>query len=171
MNPVGGVKQVDYLSGIIGLETGRIQARAPSIVLPPDITIRVLHPLDVLESRLRNLDSLPEKRNPVGVAQARLAIEVVRAFVCEMIDTGRELREVFKAVERIAQIALDTKLVGVAIEYKIDPLDAVPVSRIDSREFQVKRWPQIESTVAELKRKRMKLNADRATSRKTHSAK
>ena len=119
---------------------------------------------------MRNLYSLPEKRNAIGVAQARLAIDVVREFVCEMIAIGAELRDVFKAVERIAKIALDKKLVEVAIDYNIDPLDAVPVSRIDSREFRAHRWPQIESAVVELKRKRVNLKGGRSTPGKSRSA-
>jgi hypothetical protein len=36
----------------------------------------LLHPLDVLESRLQNLLSLPQKRDEAGIAQANLAIAV-----------------------------------------------------------------------------------------------
>lgn len=162
VNPAGGVKQVDYLSGIVGLQTDRIQARAASVELSPDLTIRILHPLDVLESRLRNLDSLPEKRNTVGVAQAELAIAVARAYIGEMVDNGTEFRDVSKSVERIVKIALDPKLVGVAIKYELDPLRAVPLPKINNREFNLKRWPQIVAAVDDLRRKRIKLNARRS---------
>jgi hypothetical protein len=57
--------------------------------------------LDVLESRLRNLDSIPARRNPIGVAQARLAVSVVRTFIQEYKGGGNEPRKVRQAVKRV----------------------------------------------------------------------
>ena len=54
-----GIKQVDFLSGIVGLETAAVRKRAAEITLRDGVAISLLHPLDVLESRLRNLDSIP----------------------------------------------------------------------------------------------------------------
>jgi hypothetical protein len=146
--PDGGVKQIDYLSGIVGLETVRIQARAVEITLPIGKTIRVLHPLDVLESRLRNLQSLPSKRDAIGVEQAKLAIAVARAFLNELTHSKSGTRSALSAVERIARMALDKDLVAVAMKYEIDPLDAVPSSKIKSAEFRSRRWPQILDLVS-----------------------
>jgi hypothetical protein len=78
--PEIGIKQVDFLSSIVGLDTEAIRRRASYLTGPDGVTIQRLHPIDVLKSRLRNLQSLPSKRNPVSVAQARLAVEVARAF-------------------------------------------------------------------------------------------
>jgi hypothetical protein len=72
--PDGGIKQIDFLKSIAGLDTASIEARAVDLVLANGAHIRVLHPLDVLESRLRNLDLLPSKQNPVGRAQMKLAV-------------------------------------------------------------------------------------------------
>jgi hypothetical protein len=79
--PGNGLKQIDFLSGIVGLDTQAASDRAVEVEYDPGVWVRVLHPLDVLESRLQNLRQLPSKRNEVGVAQARLAVEVVRAFL------------------------------------------------------------------------------------------
>src|SRR5687768_17160014 len=68
--PEEGVKQIDFLSGIVGLDTDALRKRASHLTLEDGTTLQVLHPLDVLESRLRNLDVLPSKRNAIGVAQA-----------------------------------------------------------------------------------------------------
>src|SRR5262249_47561898 len=70
--PEQGIKQVDFLSGIVGLRTQDVRRRTSQLSLSDGTIVQLLHPLDVLESRLRNLDSLPSKRNVVGVAQARL---------------------------------------------------------------------------------------------------
>jgi hypothetical protein len=57
-----GFKQIDFLASIQGLSTEAIRRRGVPITLKSGKTILVLHPLDVLESRLQNLLSLPEKR-------------------------------------------------------------------------------------------------------------
>jgi len=51
-------------------------------------TSQLLHPLDVLESRRRNLDALPSKQNTIGVAQARLAMRIVRAVIEDFMDSA-----------------------------------------------------------------------------------
>jgi hypothetical protein len=150
--PGGGVKQVDYLSGIVGLESDRIQARAVQATLPSGATIRILHPLDVLESRLRNLQLLADKRNPVGVAQAHLATGVVERFISALIDDGEE-RTALDAVERVFRITLDKELVAVAVDYTLDPLAAIPSKRFGNRAFHARRWPQVQELVAEARRK------------------
>lgn len=49
--PDGGVKQIDFLNAIVGLDTAKIQARAAELELSTGTRIRLLAPLDVLESR------------------------------------------------------------------------------------------------------------------------
>jgi hypothetical protein len=150
--PTGGVKQIDYLSAIVGLESGRIKARGVEATLPSGATVRVLHPLDVLESRLRNLQFLPVKRNSIGIAQARLAVAVVASYLEDILDAGDDQRTALTAVERVVKIASDKALVGVCLEYDIDPLSAVPLAHIKSPNFEAKRWPQVRKRVTELRR-------------------
>ena len=62
----GRIKQVDFLSGVIGLATKDIARRAIELDVPEIGRVRVLHPLDVLDSRIQNLHLLPEKRTRTG---------------------------------------------------------------------------------------------------------
>lgn len=153
---VDGIKQVDFLSGIVGLDTQVVCKRATEITLPDGVVVNVLHPLDVLESRLRNLDSIPAKRDAIGVAQARLAVSVVRAFMEDYMDGGNDPRKVRQAVQRVERIALDTRLAQVALTYDIDVLAAIPVERIAYPRFHERQWPKI---LARLDRKRDKFVA------------
>jgi hypothetical protein len=61
-----GVKQIDFLHSIVGLDTKGIRKRAVAIDLPPSSKISILHPVDVLTSRLKNLQYLREKQNESG---------------------------------------------------------------------------------------------------------
>lgn len=149
--PEEGVKQIDFLSGIVGLETAVIRKRASRLTLEDGTSIWLLHPLDVLESRLRNLDSLPSKQNAIGVAQARLAVSVVREFIGHFMDTAGDPRAVRQAIKRVAKLALDTRLSTVALRYEIDVLAAVPVERVAYPRFHERQWPK---TLEALERKR-----------------
>jgi hypothetical protein len=59
-----GVKQIGFLYAIHGLDTAAVQKRGVAVHLKVGSTIRILHPLDVLESRLRNLQTLPSNGSP-----------------------------------------------------------------------------------------------------------
>ncbi len=159
--PGGGVKQVDFLRAIVGLDTQGIQSRAVEATLPSGALVRILHPLDVLESRLRNLQRLPSKRTPAGVAQAALAISIVGEFLQSLVDSGEHTRTILDAVERVVQIALDKRLAVVAIDYSLDPLTSVPWSAIDVADFQAKRWPQVLAATTEFRKKYLERAARR----------
>jgi hypothetical protein len=145
----GGIKQIDFLGSIAGLDTTAVQRRAVIISLASGAELRVLHPLDVLESRLQNLLLIPRKRDAAGIAQAHLAVKVARAFLSHMIDEGENLRTVLDAIERIGQMAVNKRLIGVMLDYEIDVLSGVPVEKIEHPDFRTKCWPQIVNAVRE----------------------
>ncbi len=147
-----GIKQIDFLDGIVGLKTHGIQRRAVALELADGPRLRVLHPLDVLESRLKNLAELPSKRNSHGVSQARLAVEVAGCFLDQLVREG-PARRLLDATERLFQIACQKSLQGVFHDYGIDVLGAIPADRIPSEAFRKKRWPQILEHVAKQRRR------------------
>jgi hypothetical protein len=162
----GGVKQVDFLSGVVGLTTKDLARRAIELEVPEIGQLRVIHPIDVLDSRIQNLHLLPEKRTAAGIAQARLAVDVAREFIRREVATRGE-RVGLKLLERVADIAGDMAAVRVFLLFGIDPLKAVPLDdfRTTSALHKV-RWPQI---VAEVTEKRESLRKLSSTS--TRSAK
>ena len=101
----------------------------------------------------RTLLLIPEKRGAVGIAQAQLAVRIVKGFFNRLIAEGASTRVIFAAVERIRQIAINKQLTSVMLDYGIDVLSAVPVEQIDHARFRLKRWPQITEAVQEQKRK------------------
>jgi hypothetical protein len=162
----GDVMQVNFLSGVAGLTTKDLIRRAIEMEVPEIGRLRLIHPLDVLDGRIQNLHVLPEKRTDAGIAQARLAVDVARAFIRQEVAT-RDERAGLKLLERIADIANDIAAVRVFLLYGIDPLKAVPLEdfRTTSALHKV-RWPKI---VAEVGEKRESLR--RLSSRSTRSAK
>lgn len=144
-----GYKEIDFLWAIVGINTDQVKNRAVEMRLPGlSKCVKIMHPLDLLASRLHNLAQIPSKRDAQGVAQARLAISVVRAFICQAHSTLQE-RDVFSFLEEVRRIALNKKLGRVYYEYGFDVLSAVPIERFKNEHFLSKRWPQIQALVAE----------------------
>jgi hypothetical protein len=159
--PDGGIKQIDFLSSIAGLDTVSIEARAVDLVLANGAHIRVLHPLDVLESRLRNVDLLPSKQNAAGRAQMKLAVDVMAKFL-RVLLAKESVQMVLEAVERVADIALDPRLSLVLLAEGIDLLAEVPVQEINSVPFRGRRWPQLLAAQSRLAKKNAALVERRA---------
>lgn len=152
-----GYKEIDFLAAIVGLNTDQVKTRAVEMRLRGlSRGVKIIHPLDLLASRLHNLAQIPSKRDAQGVAQARLAISVVRAFIRQSHGTLQE-RDVFAFVEEVRRIALNKKLGRVYYEYGLDVLSAVPVELFKSEQFLSKRWPQIQALVAEQRESQAKL--------------
>ena len=166
--PGQGVKQIDFLAAIVGIVTADAVERAVEIELPEGATLRVLHPLDVLESRLRNLQILASKRNPVGVAQANLALQVVRKFIQGMMAEGQTPRTVLSAVKRITKLALDSGLANVAFEYDLDVLSAVPLAQIQAPALHSRQWPRVLAQLA-VRREKYENRMARQNARKARS--
>lgn len=143
-----GIKQVDFLSGIVGLKTESIRKRAVRFVRQSGAQLWVLHPLDVLASRLKNLAHLPSKRNAQGIAQASLGVDVASAF---LLQQGREAtqRELLDAIERVVSIAQDKELDAVFHDYGFNLLASIPVDQVAAEEFRDKRWPQVVHALGE----------------------
>jgi hypothetical protein len=162
----GGVKRVDFLSGVVGLTTKDLARRSIEIEIPDIGHLRVIHPIDVLDSRIQNLHLLPEKRTDAGIAQAQLAVDVARAFIRQEVAT-RDERGGLKLLERIADIGSDIAAVRVFLLYAIDPLNAVPLEdfRTTSALHKV-RWPHIVAEVGEKRESLRKLSSRSARSAK-----
>lgn len=143
-----GIKQIDFLGSILGLDTERVKQHAVGVHLADGTEVRVLHPLDVLESRLRNIAALPSKRGSQGIAQANLAIEITRAYLRQLGRDSRT-RALLNAIERVGRIALDKSFSAIFHDFNLDPLSAVPLAEVTSNEFRERRWPQLLSQVAE----------------------
>ncbi|MGB6487411.1 MAG: hypothetical protein WBE91_11050 [Steroidobacteraceae bacterium] len=144
-----GYKEIDFLWAIVGVNTDQVKTRAVEMRLPGlSRSVKIIHPLDLLASRLHNLADIPEKRDAQGVAQGRLAISVARAFISQAHGTLQE-RDVYPFVEEVRRIALNKKLRRVYYEYGFDVLSAVPVELFKNEDFLSERWPQIQALVAE----------------------
>lgn len=148
-DPIG----IDYLIGLAGYTRQEEDAlRACAVEASFDgLKLTIMHPVDCLVSRVRNVWTLPEKRIPASIAQCHLAVAVVRAYLTEVCRMGPEAqrREGLKMVERVAALACSDAGLNAAFEFDVNVLDAIPADEFSSSQFREKRWPQIRRAVAE----------------------
>lgn len=156
-----GIKEIDFLGSIVGLHTDDVRKRAVPLGLPAGFVVTVLHPLDVLASRLHNLAEIPEKRNDKGVAQAELAIRIAAAFLRDTLAHRTE-RELFNQIERIRVIVTTDTVASICRQYGLDVLSCIPLDQITNESFKDLRWPQIQREV-ELKIGKRALRGGHAT--------
>lgn len=84
--PVGGEDfEVDFLGSILGVSND-VLFRTSFVVRfkigdDSHVDVRVMHPYAIWQSRLANVINIPSKQNKYGIAQAKLSLHVLRAYV------------------------------------------------------------------------------------------
>lgn len=155
------VFNVDVLYKMWGAESNGVRARAPTLTRGT-VVVRVLHPLDVLKSRLDNLYGLKEKQNDLGKAQLTAAIEVARAYLRE--QASLEPREVKRPVTLryvgfIESLATADAGKKVASRYGIHVADAIEPEAVRSKVFHEKMLPRLLRMMSPARRTELSLPA------------
>jgi hypothetical protein len=134
---------IDYLASIVGLDSKEISRSAVTIEFQGE-PLRVLHPVQLLQSKIWNLYRLSEKRTPAGIEQARLAIEIVAAFIDQ---AQMHKKELLRAIEAIGRFAATAPAHYARDNFGLDCLKAIPPSVLKEGvlppAFRGKRWPRI----------------------------
>jgi len=138
---------VDVVFRVIGLPQETIRKRAVRVEFG-DTHFIVMHPLDVLRSRLANLYQLAEKQNPKGIMQLALAIDVARQFLRE--EAGALARREAPArnplqpfVSEIERLAVEDAGRKVARRFGLHVADAIDPSLIPAGPFWKRKWPEL----------------------------
>jgi hypothetical protein len=151
----GRVYNVDLLHSVVGIRRDQLEANAVVMQLPnSDKALRVMHPLDVLQSRSANLHELADKQDEVGQLQLRLAIEVARAYLEGEIDAiandnakERE-RAIFDLISTVSDYSTGAAAKKNAERYGIFLADAIPAWRIESDVFWERQWPHLRERMS-----------------------
>ncbi len=134
---------IDFMGSIIGPGTRAVEKAAVTIEFNGQ-PLRVIHPLHLLESKIANLHLLSAKRTPEGIEQARLAIEIVAAYLARAPLTQRDR---LNAIEAIGKFAATTPARYARESHGLDCLDAIPASLLKKgalpEKFLKTRWLQI----------------------------
>lgn len=144
---------IDYLWALHGYkenDTTRLHAFAVEAEVHSR-HVRVMHPYDCLKSRLHNVIGLPSKRNDLGFAQLRLAVQVVKARLDEICREGGQRESGFQLAERVISLAVSRDGLQVWKEHAIDLMEAVPADALAGK-FRSERWPRACDWVTQKRR-------------------
>lgn len=146
---------VDVIFKVIGLDPAKVLARAVRVDLSGSTTFLVMHPFDLLKSRLANLHELREKQNDKGAAQLRLAIAVARAYLQEQAarysaaETGAGRSPIQTLVSEIEKLAIDDAGRKVAKRWGVHVADAIDPSLIPAGAFWTRKWPALKTLMSD----------------------
>lgn len=153
----GRVYNVNLLHSVLGLRRESVEANAVTVALAGKMTLKVTHPIDVLQSRNANLHLLAEKQDALGEAQLRLAIEVARKYLQgEVQKVGRidgltesqRYRETFKTLKVVSDYSTEDAARKNAQRYGIHLADAIPAWCLTADVFWEKQWPRLRQRMS-----------------------
>jgi hypothetical protein len=144
----------DVIFKVVGVPAASVRKRAMEAELRDGTRFLVMHPLDVLASRLANLHKLKEKQNDKGRMQLALAIDVARAFLRHEARTarpsdnkaGRSPLQGF--ISKIEKLATDDAGRKVAARHHLHVADAIDPHVVPAGPFWTKRWPQLRELMS-----------------------
>jgi hypothetical protein len=144
--PGGEYINIDVMFRVYGdVSVNAIRSRAVVAELP-GATVRVMHPMDVLQGRLENVHGLPEKRDAHGLEQLKLAIGMVRAFLIDEASRQAPASRptTLKHISRIEEMALSDAGRKVAKRFGVHVADSIEVAAaLHLRGFRAKKLPQL----------------------------
>lgn len=138
---------VDVINAVVGIAAETVRQHASEAMLGAT-RFFVMHPLDVLLSRVENLAQLVSKQTPEGIEQARLAALVACAYIAELAKEPDSGRHALKAVEYVAAIAKSHAGKKVSKKFGISFFTAIPESAIENKAFHRVRWPRLRRELA-----------------------
>lgn len=144
----GGRINIDFVFQVIGTDTETVAKRSIKIQFNGS-EFSIMHPIDVLKSRIDNLHQLQEKKeNPINAEnQILCAIRVMSKCLIETHDLEVPIkgkRSVLLGLTNlITKIALSDAGRKISERHDLFAADAIEPFLIENKEFHEKRLPQI----------------------------
>jgi hypothetical protein len=153
---------IDILTGVFGLSAAEVERTAVSLSgtgVLSGLTLRVIHPLLLLEGKAAALRGLPQADRQ-DAKHLKILILVLRAWLRERLS---EPRVVFRAVERLASCVSSPDGLH-AFALGIDLVEAVPWEDMRVAEgfmpFFAQRVPQLTEKITRKRQRHMEASSE-----------
>ncbi len=155
---------IDFLSAPFGSTYARIDGRAVEVEIPTakfgPISIRMMHPVDCVRTRICNVSSDGGLRRDTEhtLRQLRASIAFTRAFLVDQLDQSNgargDIRDVLACNEELLKFCyFNRHAKAVYLQHAIDPLDAITLDARLPQKFVSIRYPRFTAKL-ELRRAR-----------------
>ena len=131
--------EVDVLWRVNGVSAGDIRREAKEHALKSRARFLVMSPIECLVSRLENLRTIQDKQTPAGIWQVRIALQVARRHIEDLLREGAE-KSAIRAATTILAAATHRMGMNAFENHGIDVLEAVPVDQFSNQNFTEKQW-------------------------------
>lgn len=143
--------KINFLANLAGLTSAKVRQAAIQTQIG-EVVLRVLHPVNVVKSRLANIVQL-RRHDPLSLRQMRVSIYVVSEYIRRAI--AERPRIGLDLIENVFDLALSREGIKLWYEFDIDIFKAIrPFERLPE-EFSSTRLPQMKAFLL-LKRERQK---------------
>ena len=129
--------RVDYLHSLYGMDVNEVAENAVLIDYGGK-ALRVIHPLQCLETRVINLAELENKQTENSMKQAETAVKTVRAFI-KTLNPDENAQVLEDMAEIIAELAHDEQGKIVYRDWGVDILQAIPLEYMPAK-FRQESW-------------------------------
>jgi hypothetical protein len=141
---------VDVIHHVYGLDAQAVRKNAYALRYQ-GVDVLLMHPLDVLHSRVENLAGLKDKQDPAenSVPQTHLAVCVARRYIEDIASVPASAPAALRAVEKVASIAKSSAGKRVSRAHAVRFIEAIPEAAIQNENFRTIRWPRLRDELAE----------------------
>lgn len=138
---------IDYLADIAGPTAAEIQ-RTAILIQTDGATLKIIHPLLLLQSKMTNLQRFESKRTPEGIEQARLAIRIAAKYIDTLVAGKSAQREILRAVQSVGKFAATAPAQYAGEKFSLNCLEAIPPSALEKdvlpAKFYQESWPRFQ---------------------------
>ena len=147
---------VDVMFRVFGMEREEVERNCVTMETA-GVSVKVMHPIHVLESRSSNLHKLVEKQNDIGVRQLGLAVQVVEAYLrqeAQPLVKGSDepeevvVRKILKLFSPVIELAKESAGKKNAERYGVHVADAIPVDVVPPGPFWDHHWDYLSKLMS-----------------------
>lgn len=151
--------EIDFLGSIVGGSTANVEETAIPLAISPTLTVRVMHPVLLLETRLANSAGVLRRTDRYSLHRLRAAALVCRAHIASVASDNA--RAALNMIERVAKIAASDGACRLWLDHQVDIAVALRDYPGLPDDYRTIRLPQLREHLARERSELARIRAER----------